>query len=150
MKTAELERCLAAFYFRRRANRLLSSLASQMADIDYPCLPEEIIAMATNNSVQSCISLFLSHFCQIIILVVSFFFIGCCSLVISGFLTLFKTLWRLLLALSKSTFQDDFNIPPSCFDIVLQYKPVAFKFCSWIVTSCCEVLFLIFVHHCLA
>ena len=37
MKTDELDRCFAAFYFRRRANRLLSSLASQMADIDYPC-----------------------------------------------------------------------------------------------------------------
>ena len=42
---------------------------------------------------------------------------------------------------SNSTFQDDVQIPPTCFDIMLQYKPVALKFCSWIVTSCCEVAF---------
>jgi len=44
--------------FRQRADRLLKKFAQQLAQVDYPCTPDELIAMATSTTVASCILMY--------------------------------------------------------------------------------------------
>ena len=54
MSWTELQKCVVAFSFRRRVDRLMKRLAGQLAIVDYPCLHDELISMATNTTVQPC------------------------------------------------------------------------------------------------
>ena len=58
MPWSELDKCMIAYSFRRRADRLLKSVADQLAIIDYPCLHDELIAIATTTTVQPCLFYF--------------------------------------------------------------------------------------------
>ena len=54
MRQRELELFTAALAFRRRADRLIKQVASQLAQITYACLPDEIVAITTICTVQPC------------------------------------------------------------------------------------------------
>ena len=140
MPLTELQKCVVAFSFRRRVDRLMKRLAGQLAIVDYPCLHDELISMATNTTVQPC-TLFpissLRH--QTRTKEASSSSIGSYILARSGYLSHWlpqsMSSHNYLLFL----FQDNFSISSTCYDIILKYKPAALQFSSWLVASCAEV-----------
>jgi len=55
---AELQMCQASYSLRRRVDRLIKQISAQLAKINYPCLHDELIAIATTTTVQPCLFYF--------------------------------------------------------------------------------------------
>ena len=55
---AELQMCQASYSLRRRVDRLIKQISAQLAQINYPCLHDELIAIATATTVQPCLFYF--------------------------------------------------------------------------------------------
>ena len=51
---SELDKFLATYSLRRRADRIVTRFAKHISDIDYAFTPDEIIALATTTTVEPC------------------------------------------------------------------------------------------------
>ena len=52
---AELKRCEAALYFRRRADRLLKKVADSLGRLNYPASHDELFDLASQHTVEPCL-----------------------------------------------------------------------------------------------
>ena len=55
---AELNRCEAALYFRRRADRLLKKVADSLGRLNYPASHDELFDLASQHTVEPCLFFF--------------------------------------------------------------------------------------------